>query len=109
MYSLNSLNIFNLNCQVIKGNLQYSDNILNNQCDIVFLCGHWFTIRSTYRQQSKWINLKSGMDDDDSTRTGRPYGGVGFITRKLQDVTTHDVPQDDARTWSTWSCVNIKV
>ena len=42
-----------------------------------------FTIRCTYRRHSKGTNLKSGIDDDDSNGTGRPYGGVGFITRKL--------------------------
>ena len=35
------------------------------------------------------------MDDDDSNGTGRQYGGVSFITRKLEDVTTHDRPQDE--------------
>ena len=55
------------------------------------------TIRCTYRRHSKWTNLKSGIDDDDSNGTGRPYGGVGFITSKLEDVTTHDRPQDDVR------------
>ena len=54
-----------------------------------------FTIRCTYRRHSKWTNLKSGMDDDDSIGTGRPYGGVSFITSKLEDVTTHNRPQDD--------------
>ena len=53
------------------------------------------TIRCTYRKHSKWTNLKSGIDDDDSNGTGRPYGGVSFITRKLEDVTTNDRPQDD--------------
>ena len=54
-----------------------------------------FTIRCTYRRHSKGTNLKSGMDDDDSNGTRRPYGGVSFITSKLEDVTTHDRPQDD--------------
>ena len=106
MYSLNPLNILSINCQGIKGNLQYYThmlNMLNNQCDITCFCEHWlnpcdmFTMRFTYRHCSKWTNFKSGMDDDDSNGTGRPYGGV--ITRKLQDVTgpPHDVLQDDAR------------
>ena len=89
MCSLNSLNILSLNCQGINKNLQYIENMLNNQGNIIYMCEQWlrpcdmFTVRCTYRQHSKWTNLKSGMDDDDGNGTGRPYGGVGFITRKL--------------------------
>ena len=36
MYSLNSLNILSLNCQGINRNLQYIDNMLNNQCNIIY-------------------------------------------------------------------------
>ena len=67
-----------------------------------------FTISSTYRYHSKWTYLKSRMDDDDSNGTGRPYGGVGFITRKLQDVSDARRPKDDVRIYPQWSCV-IKV
>ncbi len=102
--SISNINILSLNCQGLKGNIDYIDNmLLTNSCDIIFLCEHWlrpsdmYTIKTAYRERCMWSNLKSAMLPTEGSQAGRPYGGVGFVSRKLSNITYRDVPQDDAR------------
>ena len=91
----NILNFISLNCRGIKGNFEYINNMIHDHCDIVFVCEHWLkpcdisTVQMSYQSNNMWTNIKSGMQMND-TYIGRPYGGVGFIARKMANNTVRD-------------------
>ena len=33
--------ILSINCQGIKSNFNYINYLLNNECDLMFVCEHW--------------------------------------------------------------------
>ena len=76
--------------------------MIHDDCDIVFVCEHWLkpcdipTVQMSYQSNNMWTNIKSGMQMND-TYIGRPYGGVGFIARKMANITVRDLMQDDDR------------
>ena len=97
-----TINIISLNCKGIKGNLDYVEHLLQNECDLMFVCEHWlkpcdlYQMNSHFREQSYWCNLKSSVPADE-VLAGRPYGGVGFVCRKREHCTIKNVPHDDNR------------
>lgn len=98
-----NINMLSLNCQGIKGNLGYINNMLLAKYDIMFVCEHWlrpcdmYTFNSMYRTQHIWSNLKSGMSVEHESNSGRPYGGVGFICKKQKRYHFRDVQNQDER------------
>ena len=65
-----TINIISLNCKGIKGNLDYVEHLLQNECDLMFVCEHWlkpcdlYQMNSHFREQSYWCNLKSSVPAD---------------------------------------------
>ena len=88
------IDILSIICQGIK--------ILNNECDLMFVCEHWLKpcdlveINSIFRNDNFWCNLKSSIPAD-QLLIGRPYGGVGFICRKPLNCNIKEIPQEDDR------------
>ena len=35
------IDILSINCQGIKSNFNYINYLLNNECDLMFVCEHW--------------------------------------------------------------------
>ena len=76
--------------------------MIHDDCDIVFVCEHWLkpcdipTIQLSYQSNNMSTNIKSGMQMN-NTYIGRPYEGVGFIARKMANITVLDLMQDDDR------------
>ena len=96
------LDILSINCQGIKSNLNYIKYLLNNECDIMFVCEPWLKpcdlveMNSIFRNDNLWCNLKSSIPAD-QLLAGRPYGGVGFICRKPLNCNIREIPQNDDR------------
>ena len=96
------IDILSINCQGIKSNLNYINYLLNNECDLMFVCEHWLKpcdlveINSIFRNDNFWCNLKSSIPAH-QLLIGRPYGGVGFICRKPLNCNIKEIPQDDDR------------
>ena len=96
------INIISLNCKGIKGNLDYVEHLLQNECDLMFVCEHWlkpcdlYQMNSHFREQSYWCNPKSSVPADE-VLAGRPYGDVGFVCRKREHCTIKNVPHADNR------------
>ena len=94
--------ILSINCQGIKSNFNYINYLLNNECDLMFVCEHWLKpcdlveMNTTFRNNNFWCNLKSSILAD-QLLVGRPYGGVGFICRKPLNCNIKEIPQDDDR------------
>ena len=95
-----SINVISLNCKGIKGNLDYVEHLLQNECDLMFVCEDWlkscdlYQMNSHFREQSYWCNLKSSVPADE-VLAGQP--GVGFVCRKREHCTIKNVPHDDNR------------
>ena len=59
---------------------------------VLFLCEHWlkpselYETNNMFREQDLWCNLKSSVPADEIL-IGRPFGGVGFVCRKLKHCT----------------------
>ena len=46
------INIISLNCKGIKGNLDYVEHLLQNECDLMFVCEHWLKPCDLYQMNS---------------------------------------------------------
>ena len=70
------LDILSINCQGIKSNLNYIKYLLNNECDIMFVCEHWLKpcdlveMNSIFRNDNLWCNLKSSIPADQLGMSG---------------------------------------
>ena len=61
------IDILSINCQ---GNFNYINCLLNNECDLMFVCKHWLKtcalveMNTTFRNNNFWCNLKSSIHAD---------------------------------------------
>ena len=98
---LNSLNIGTFNCYGLKSSLPYVIELLKFH-DIIFINEHWLQkkdldkIASIYDQNNYCTYLKSSIDPM-STLLGRPYGGVGFLCKRMKGVTYRVIPCESDR------------
>ena len=46
------INIISLNCKGFKGNLDYVEHLLQNECDLMFVCEHWLKPCDLYQMNS---------------------------------------------------------
>ena len=92
----NDLKFASFNCNGLKGSMAYVKHLVDSNT-ISFLCEHWLrpdelTTMKKYFGDS-WCHLISSMDPLKQIR-GRPYGGLGFICKKLQKVSYQEVQCD---------------
>ena len=73
----------------MKGCVPYVKHLVDLN-SIVFVCEHWLTpgevsfmVHDEFR--TKWCHLKSSIDPTE-IRSGRPYGGCGFICNKVDGI-----------------------
>ena len=43
------INAIDFNCKGIKSNFNYVEHLLQNECDILFLCEHWLKPSEFYK------------------------------------------------------------
>ena len=66
----------------------------------MFVCEHWlkpsklFEPNNTFKERGFWCNLKYSVPAD-QVLIGRPFGGVGFVCRKIQNYTVKEISQED--------------
>ena len=76
--------------------------LLQNECDIMFVCEHWlkpselYEANNTFKVRGFYYNLKSSVPEDE-VLIGRPFGGVGFVCVKIQNCTIKEISQEDNR------------
>ena len=49
-----------------------------------------------FKNNNMWVNIKSSIDPE-VTLTGRPYGGIGFIAKKLDNIIYKPISVDSDR------------
>ena len=96
------INAIRFNCKGINSNFNYVQQLLQNDCDIIFVCEHWLKLselykaNNTFKERGFWCNLKSSVPEDE-VLIGRPFGRVGFVCVKIQNCTIKEIPQEDNR------------
>jgi len=108
-----SYDIMNFNCFGMKS----SFNMIINQMksvECMFLCETWLkpsdlaTIRNELKQQGYWSMMKSSIDPE-VVLEGRPYGGVGFICKRIPGVSYVTIYTDNDRLCALQIKSNSKV
>ena len=89
------INAIGFNCRGIKNNFNYVKQLLQNECDILFLCEHWLKPSELHETNNMFreADLKSIVPADEIL-IGRPFGGVGFVCRKLKHGTIKELPYE---------------
>ena len=78
------------------------DLIDNRDADIVFVCEHCLknaelnTCNRQFHAKSYWSRFKSSVSDE-TENVGRPYGGLGWVCKRLLGVTYNVVETDSDR------------
>lgn len=91
-----SVNIATFNCHGLKSSLSFVQSLLETN-DILYVCEHWLrpgelNIISQTHLSSFWTNLKSSMDPTEVPAGGRPYGGCGFICKRVRGLVFRPIP-----------------
>ena len=84
------------NCHGLKSAIPFVTSLLNSN-DILFICKHWLhpgeiSTVSQCHLSSYWSNLKSSMNPVEVTQGGRPYGGCGFICKRVTGLVYKPIP-----------------
>jgi hypothetical protein len=77
------LKIGSLNTHGIKGNLYYVEKICStNNLDLIFICEHWLNTgyNNIINVSNYNVDIHSSMDN--LNHTGRPYGGLMYVSKK---------------------------
>ena len=95
--------IWSFNCKGVKSSFNCIDDVITkSQCNLMFLCAHWLTPRevSCFKKELSdkklWNHMKSSIDPEEQV-LGRPYGGIGFIGKRVQGITYKPVSVDSDR------------
>ena len=90
--NVTNLQIWLYNCKGFKSAFNCIDSVIDKGvCDLVFLCEHWLTpqevasFKYQSRDNNRWLHMKSSVSAEEQL-VGRPYGGVGFIAKKLPGI-----------------------
>ena len=108
-----SLAIVNFNCNGFKGSYGGILNMMK-QNDCLFLCETWLkpnelsVITKELNDLGYWCNMKSSIDPE-QILTGRPYGGVGFVCRRICGITYVPLPCENDRIMAVQIVVESKV
>jgi hypothetical protein len=85
-----------------------------DKCDCMFVCETWLKpsdlgcFRNELVKHNYWSQLKSSIDAD-VTLEGRPYGGVGFLCKRISGMTYVPIACDNDRICAIQIVVNNKV
>ena len=93
--------VLNFNCHGLKSSF---DMILRQMRNIscMFLCETWLrpcdlsVISNELRNENYWCMMKSSVDPE-VTSEGRPYGGVGFICKRITGISYVPINVDNDR------------
>ena len=108
-----SLDIINFNCNGFKGSYGGILNLIKDN-DCVFLCETWLKpnelngVSKQLNSHGFWCNMKSSIDPEELL-VGRPYGGVGFICKRINGVTYVPLPCDNDRIMAVQVVIDSKV
>ena len=102
-----------MNCHGLKTNIGYVRD-LSMRHIVNFICEHWLhphelnTVQSIFEEDSKWCYLKSSIDPILKPK-GRPFGGLGFICGKFEDIAYRIIDSESDRLCSLQiiQCENV--
>ena len=94
------IKITSLNCYGFKSSYDFIDNNILKDTQIMFLCETWirpseigmFTERYTRHDMN--CHFTSSIDAEKLLK-GRPFGGIGFIYKKMKDVSYKTIVHSD--------------
>ena len=94
-------NVISFNCHGLKSSF---DMILRQMSNIscMFLCETWLrpcdlsVVSNELRNENYWCMMKSSVDPE-VTSEGRPYGGVGFICKRITGISYVPINVDNNR------------
>ena len=99
--------VVSLNCHGMKSSLGMVLGQMGSTCDCMFLSETWLKpcelshIKQEMLKHNLWSYFKSSIDPE-IVLEGRPYGGVGFVCKKIPGVTYVPINCDNNRV-----CANI--
>ena len=96
-------NIWSYNCKGLKSSFGLVQELLDSsKCQMLFLCEHWLTpgevsvFSKLFKESGLWVNLSSSIDPE-TTLLGRPFGGIGFIAKRMSNITFKPLVIDSDR------------
>ena len=96
------LNVFSFNCKGINSCFNNVLHEIKNFSDVMFLCEHWLypyelaTTNQLFQNENLISFLKSSIDPEELLR-GRPFGGVGLVCKKLDNLRYRQIEIDNDR------------
>ena len=96
-----SISIVNFNCNGFKGSYGGILKLMKDN-DCVFLCETWIkpnelgSISKELNSMNFWCNMKSSINPEE-VLVGRPYGGVGFVCKRLPGISYVPLPCENDR------------
>ena len=96
-----NLIVSSLNCLGIKSNMGYTKDLFTKN-NVNFICDHWLypheliTVQDILEEDNKWCFLQSSRDSLDNSR-GRPFGGIGFVCTKTDELSYQIIQSDSDR------------
>ncbi len=98
-----SLNVVGFNVHGLNSSYHTVEDLIDNHdADVVFVCEHWLrnaelnTFSRQFHTKSYWSRFKSSMSDE-TENIGRPYGGLGWVCKRLPGVTYNVIETDSDR------------
>ena len=97
----NILDCVTFNCNGYKGSSLYVEKLIQMH-DIVFLCEHWMQPKDLVMFEQNldydkyWTCMKSSVNPDECLK-GRPFGGIGYVCKKIVNCHFKTVPCENDR------------
>ena len=102
MSTQHKLSVFSYNCYGINSSLNEIVEELRSNSNIAFICEHWqhqhelVGLKAMLAREGYWSHMKSSIDPEEVLQ-GRPYGGVGFICKRIQGLIYKPIEVDNDR------------
>ena len=96
-----NLSVSTLNCHGLKGNFEYVRKLSSDYC-VNFICEHWLhpsdlnSIQDILDMEGKWSHMRSSIDPVCYDK-GRPFGGLGFICQKKDNISYRVIEEESDR------------
>ncbi len=97
------LNIVSFNIYGFKSSYPAVELLLEAGADLVFTCEHWLKPAELFTTKSRYygvelLDTRYNVNSDwDHISAGRPYGGLGWICKRIKSVSYNVIECDSDR------------